>query len=334
MRSRFPAFIAFALLAAPPVALQAQVLITTGEYIDKYKAFAIEDMAKYGIPASITMAQALLESDNGNSALAREGNNHFGIKCKSDWQGETIAHDDDQKGECFRKYASAEQSYRDHSEFLDKSPRYQPLFQLDTRDYAGWARGLKAAGYATNPLYADMLIKIIEANQLYLLDEGKPLPASVFAVGGPAGGKGLGTSVWDEAVADRSADGTGGGVDLGVVAHSEGGYSVYSNNGIYFVVAGDGDTYEDIAGRLGVSASRLRRYNDQSSKEQPAAQSVVYIGEKAKRNLDSRVLHIAAEGESLHSISQLYGIRLKNLARLNHMKATAALYTGQQVRLM
>ena len=164
-------------LCASVMALSAnaQDRLTRQEYIQKYKALAIEEMEIYGIPASITMAQALLESDDGNGRLAREANNHFGIKCKSSWTGMTISHDDDAKGECFRKYATVEDSYTDHSEFLDKSARYQDLFKLDPLDYKGWAYGLKQAGYATNPAYAELLIKIIEDNQLYHLDRGEEL---------------------------------------------------------------------------------------------------------------------------------------------------------------
>jgi flagellum-specific peptidoglycan hydrolase FlgJ len=138
---------------------------TSLEYIEQFKRIAIEEMLKSGIPASITLAQGLLESASGNSTLATQANNHFGIKCNVDWTGPTILKDDDAAGECFRVYESAEQSYRDHSEFL-KRTRYSSLFQLDINDYRGWAIGLKKAGYATNPKYADLLIDLIERYQL------------------------------------------------------------------------------------------------------------------------------------------------------------------------
>ena len=173
MRTLNRYFTVLALALAVTATASAQDRTTKQEYIDKYKQLAIDDMETYGIPASIKMAQALLESDAGNSRLAREGNNHFGIKCKKEWTGETIHHDDDAPQECFRKYASAAQSFRDHSEFLDRSPRYQSLFDLDPLDYKGWAYGLKAAGYATNPKYPELLIKLIEDNKLYLLDKGE-----------------------------------------------------------------------------------------------------------------------------------------------------------------
>ena len=177
-----PNSIALLTLGVSLLALSAngQDRLTREEYIQKYKSLAVEEMEVYGIPASITMAQALLESDNGNGRLAREGNNHFGIKCKSTWTGATISHDDDAKGECFRKYPSVEASFNDHSEFLDKSARYQDLFKLDPMDYKGWAYGLKQAGYATNPAYAELLIKIIEDNQLYHLDRGEEIAPPIM----------------------------------------------------------------------------------------------------------------------------------------------------------
>ncbi len=143
--------------------------LTGLHYIDTYKDIAIEEMNRYGIPASIKLAQALLESGNGNSRLARQANNHFGIKCAGDWKGGRSYHDDDEKNECFRVYAHPEESFRDHSQFLLRK-RYERLFQLDRDDYRAWARGLKDAGYATNPRYADLLIDLIERYELYRFD--------------------------------------------------------------------------------------------------------------------------------------------------------------------
>lgn len=143
---------------------------TRKEYIEKYKELAVKQMRKHKIPASIILAQACLESSNGNSELARKANNHFGIKCHNGWKGKGYKHDDDRKGECFRKYNSAEDSFSDHSYFLISGSRYNSLFDLKITDYKAWAHGLKAAGYATNPKYARMLIDIIEEYQLYKLD--------------------------------------------------------------------------------------------------------------------------------------------------------------------
>ena len=162
------------------VQLGAQVRQTREEYISRYMPIAIAHMERYGIPASITMAQGILESDCGNSLLSMKSNNHFGIKCKRNWTGDKVYHDDDAKGECFRSYPSVEASYRDHAEFLDSQPRYDSLFAYSPTDYKSWARGLKAAGYATAPDYAQRLCRIIEEAQLFLLDQpdGERLYAS------------------------------------------------------------------------------------------------------------------------------------------------------------
>ena len=157
------------LFAAIPLCTAAQQ-ITREEYIDRYKSIAVAHMERYGIPASITMAQGLLESNAGNSWLSRQSNNHFGIKCKRDWTGDRVYHDDDAKGECFRSYPTVEDSYDDHARFLDSQPRYDSLFAYSSTDYRSWARGLKAAGYATAPDYAQRLCRIIEEAQLFLLD--------------------------------------------------------------------------------------------------------------------------------------------------------------------
>ncbi|HEX6915029.1 MAG TPA: glucosaminidase domain-containing protein, partial [Chitinophagaceae bacterium] len=136
------------------------------EYIRTYQELAIKEMLRTGVPAAITLAQGILESQSGESDLARKSNNHFGIKCKNDWTGATVYHDDDARGECFRSYDNAEQSYRDHSDFLKSRPHYTFLFSLDPTDFEGWAKGLKKAGYATSPTYADRLIGLIRRYNL------------------------------------------------------------------------------------------------------------------------------------------------------------------------
>jgi flagellum-specific peptidoglycan hydrolase FlgJ len=140
--------------------------VSVEEYIEQFKDIAISEMKRSGVPASITLAQGILESESGNSELVKRSNNHFGIKCKSNWNGESVTHDDDATGECFRAYTSAGESYRDHSDFLKVNKRYSTLFNLDPEDYEGWARGLKKAGYATNPRYPELLIKYIEQYNL------------------------------------------------------------------------------------------------------------------------------------------------------------------------
>ncbi len=304
----------------------AQRRITPEEYIERYKNLAIEDQDIYGIPASITMAQALLESDCGNSRLATEANNHFGIKCKRDWTGETISHDDDAPGECFRKYPSVEASFRDHSEFLDKSARYQDLFTLDIFDYKGWARGLKAAGYATNPKYAELLINLIEDYRLYELDGLSPGEAAEtdIPIEEPAPVEVV------EVVPAEKID-----VDNYVVSvRTIGDHAIYFNNGSEFILAKAGETFESLAARTGISAKKLRKFNDMAPGTQPEEGDQVYIRSKASRSQNGRLIHIVKEGDTMHSIAQQYGIKLKKLAKINRRDVSSQLSVGQQIRLM
>ncbi|MBP3426071.1 MAG: glucosaminidase domain-containing protein [Rikenellaceae bacterium] len=317
-----------ALLVVAGHSLCAQDRTTKEQYIEQYKQLAIDDMEKYGIPASIKMAQALLESDAGNSRLARQGNNHFGIKCKKEWTGETIHHDDDAPQECFRKYPSAEASFHDHSEFLDRSPRYQALFELDPLDYKAWAHGLKAAGYATNPKYPELLIKIIEDNKLYLLDKGE---TTVVAVAEPAPVQPEPTPEPENIVTTPISQVD---VDNYVLAlHNRGGYDIYLNNGCEFVIAAEGDNINSLEQSLGISAKRLRKMNDLAKDGDFEGGDVVYIKPKAKRSENGHLLHTVREGESLHAISQIYGIRMRNLATLNHLTADGKIFAGQQLKL-
>lgn len=318
---RFIALVATVAVCAP---LAAQK-ISRAEYLERYRNIAIEHMEKYGIPASIKLAQGMLESDNGNSRLAREANNHFGIKCKSDWTGMTISHDDDDKGECFRSYANAEESWCDHSEFLDKGQRYQFLFGLDPLDYKAWAHGLRQAGYATNPRYPELLITIIEENQLYLLDCGQAIPIGAIAAREEAQ-----KTVPDYALmTSEQVD-----VDNYVVSmFDHNGYEIYSNNGSKFVVAREGDDIAKISWLFGISERKLRRFNDLSSAQNIAQGNMVYIEPKNSRSDDGHIIHIVREGETLHFISQLYGIKMKPLARRNGYSSTVNLFPGQQIKL-
>lgn len=299
----------------------AQRRLTPAEYIEKHKHLAIADQEVYGIPASVKMAQALLESDCGNSRLALQGNNHFGIKCKRDWTGETILHDDDELQECFRKYGSVEESFRDHSEFIDRSPRYQSLFELDPIDYKGWARGLKECGYATNPRYAEQLIDLIERHELYRLDAEDPggeVAERVFIDSGQED-----PGVWPRVDADNYM----------VSTKRLGDRQVFFNNGSEFVIARQGETYEGLAALAGRKARKLRRFNDAAAGYQPAEGEQVYIHPKRSASKNGRLLHTAHNGESLRFVSQAYGVKLRRLARLNRMAADAQLREGQQIRL-
>ncbi len=324
--------VAFALLAFD---VSAQTRQTREEYIDKYKHIAIEHMERYGIPASITLAQGILESDSGNSNLARRSNNHFGIKCKSNWKGERVYHTDDAPNECFRKYDSVEKSYEDHAEFLDQSPRYDSLFAYSSSDYHSWARGLKAAGYATAPDYAQRLTRIIEDNKLYLFDADNGAELYAARMRAERGGV-------DEDFARHSS------VDMPEVMEARidpdnyrvpertyNGYSVYANNGVHYVVARDGDTFTRIARTFAITERTLRKYNEINPKSQadPVAGERIYIEQKQAKWIGEGNAHRVKAGETLTSVAQEYGIREKRLMRMNHLKRGAALQEGQMLRL-
>ena len=313
--------------------LTAQVRMTREEYIDRYKSIAVADMERYGIPASITMAQGILESDSGNSLLALKSNNHFGIKCKTGWKGEKVYHDDDAKGECFRAYPSVEASYRDHAEFLDSQPRYDSLFAYASDDYKSWARGLKAAGYATAPDYAQRLIRIIEENQLYLLDrpDGERLYASRYGLRRDANEAFTSqTSVDDKARTSTEIDPD----NYRVTINAHEGYNVYAMNGVHYVVAKENDSFENIGEKFRLSPRNLRRFNDLKNKTaQPLMGEVVYIERKKKRWEGNAQHHICRQGETAYSVGQSYAIRTRSIERMNRLKKDTELDAGRQIRI-
>lgn len=275
-------------------------------YIDEYKNIAIREMLKYNIPASITLAQGILESGAGGSELTRKGNNHFGIKCHG-WMGKTVYHDDDAKQECFRAYDNALQSYEDHSLFLVNSARYKRLFQLSRTDYKGWAHGLKACGYATNPQYANRLIDLIELYKLYQYD--KATSTDKFMV--------------------RHA---------GVSTMLSGGSSfhpIHIHNKNYYLKARRGDTYETIAKEVDISARKLARYNERNKKDRLSEGEVVWLKKKRTRadKMFKRKLHVVKSGESMYSIAQQYGIRLKSLYKKNRLTPDYQIKVGDQLKV-
>ncbi len=343
----------FCLLLVLAVAFDAMAQrISREEYIVNYKGFAVEQMEKFGIPASITMAQALLESDNGNSRLAREGNNHFGIKCR-DWTGATISHTDDRANECFRKYDSPEQSYIDHSEFLDNSPRYNFLFELDPYDYRGWAEGLRQAGYATSPTYGSALIKIIEDNKLYELDRGVNLTyeeltkaeaenpllivAPAPAPAAPAAASSTAVPVTPAVTQSQTQSQTVGTlIDADAYQVSidpATGLRVGTNNDVPYIIVRSGDSFASLARELRINYSSLLKFNDLSTAIPLYDGDAIYINKKKKQSEDGSTLHAVREGETMHSLSQKYGIRLASLYRLNRMTPGQPVREGQQIRL-
>jgi hypothetical protein len=281
------------------------------DYIEKYSGLAVSEMRRSGIPASITMAQAILESSLGKSDLATKANNHFGIKCHVGWEGREFFYDDDHKNECFRVYESVEDSFRDHSIFLLTRDRYKDLFSLDPKDYKGWARGLKAAGYATNPHYAELLIKIIEEEELYLLDNWIP----------PAEPR---NSTSGELVKEWELPG-----------HRPTSYpmQMYKRNRIDFVIAGPGETVESITEKMDLLRWEIRRYNELEKNEEVDEGSIVYIQPKRKQAARGFDTHIVEEGETIYSISQHYGIKTKWLLKRNNLEEGAVLQEGQRIWL-
>ncbi len=282
------------------------------EYILKYYKIAISEMERSGIPASITLAQGCWESQNGNSTLATDGNNHFGIKCKKDWDGKRIYHDDDAKHECFRKYAHAEASYLDHSNFLMSGPRYSFLFQLDPKDYVGWAQGLKKAGYATDPTYAERLIKIIEENKLYLYDEY-------------GDNRQLASLKHDSGQPKLSS--------CPPLNKTNAAHKVELRNGLRTIVVAEGETYESITKSLGLKDWELSHYNDFAEGRQPRANEILYIESKYKKADRSHKQHVAEDGDTMHYIAQRYGLKLKPLLKRNRMKEGDEPDKGQVIYL-
>ncbi len=320
-------FVITLLMLVGAVSLGAAERQTREEYVEKYKAIAIAHMERYGIPASITMAQGILESDSGNSHLSKSSNNHFGIKCKKSWTGDKVYHDDDAKGECFRAYPSVEASYQDHADFLDQSPRYDSLFIYQSDDYRSWARGLKAAGYATTPDYAERLVKIIESMKLYLLDKengGKMYSAAKNATAN--------TEAWFEsniATSDEQINPNA----FRVTVNSHKGYGVYRTNHTFYVVAKEGDTFESVGNTFDISPKMLRKFNDVAKDATLAKGNIVYIERKKTQWQGNMMQHKVVRDENLYSISQSYGIRLKSLIKLNNMRAGEDVKKGDIIRL-
>lgn len=276
-----------------------QTVRTTGAkdaysaYIVKYSGMAVEQMKQYGIPASITLAQGLLESDAGRSSLATKCNNHFGIKCHSDWTGRKMYHDDDERHECFRCYRSADESFRDHSLFLVNGARYKSLFKLSVTDYKGWAKGLKAAGYATSPTYATKLIEIIERYGL-----------------------------------DRYDSKTGVRLKAGQLPHQP-----LLVNGQRCVRLREGETLKDIAREYSMQLRLLRSFNEVDRKFTPPAGTLIFLERKKARADSEHRSYVVKKGDSLWSISQQFGVRMGSLANRNHLGDDNPLTVGMTLIL-
>ncbi|MBO4281779.1 MAG: glucosaminidase domain-containing protein [Bacteroidales bacterium] len=282
-------------------------------YIEKYHSLAEQKMQTHGIPASITLAQGILESAAGTSDLAVKANNHFGIKCHSQWQGERYYKTDDAENECFRKYKSVEESYNDHSDFL-KAKRYERLFSLPPADYKGWAEGLKACGYATNPKYPERLITLIEKYRLDTFDHSGGTYTSPVA---------------PVFVLDTSRSGMPKAVSYPYTKRT-----VYANNGSYFVVAQKGDSYLNIAIDVQQPLFRIRKYNDLlTNRYEPVEGEWVYIEKKPKFSADYREHVVVSDTETLRDICQRYGCKMSSIMTINQLERNTLLKKGQVILL-
>lgn len=286
--------------------------LTTEEYIDKFRDDAINDMMHTGVPASITLAQGILESSSGNSMLAREANNHFGIKCHSDWRGERVYKDDDHRNECFRKYPTALASFKDHSRFLRERPRYAFLFDYRINDYKAWAKGLKKAGYATNPKYADHLIRIIEQHELYQYDKGgKRVPLNERP---------------DYSYGDPSAE-----VEQAVIPSVSDSEIRYNHNEVPYIISKTGDTYYSIAARNDMMLWQVLKYNEAEKGDILPVDAVVYL--KPKRGTPTVISHTVVAGESVRDIAQQYGVRSKKIYKKNNIEPGSEIEPGTVLKL-
>lgn len=304
----YSGFLTLALIASIfTVQAQTNRKITREEYINTYKDIAISEMNRSGIPASISLAQGMLESDNGNSRLAIKANNHFGIKCHG-WTGKEIYHDDDESGECFRKYKSVKESYVDHTDFLMNGSRYVFLFYLDQTDYKGWAKGLSEAGYATSPSYAKDLIRIIEEAELDIYDkpQKKGKKKEVAAQEELA-------AMNDTIVSTKGqTEGLAGSTGIEVQQRQ-----ILNRNRINYIIVMKGDTYNALSQELKLMPFELASYNDIEKNAPLDSGQVLYLQPKRNQASIEFPTHTVKEGETMKQISQMYGIKLDALYKKN-----------------
>jgi hypothetical protein len=283
---------------------------TQEEYVNLWKDIAIQQMNEFKIPASITLAQAILESGYGNSLLAQKANNHFGIKC-SDWNGETFHKDDNKEGECFRKYKQAKQSYEDHSKFLTTRTRYADLFKLEISDYKSWAKGLKDAGYATNPKYPQLLISLIEKLELDKLDKNYLNPKQ--------------NEISKKDKAEKNVVNT-----LMSNTHE---VKIHKNN-LKYIVAKKGDTYYRISKEFGMGMWQLYKYNDFGDKKDYLVEGdIIYLQAKKRKSKSSKVFEVKEE-MNLRMIAQIEGIKVQRLMKMNQVNSEdTILAKGSKINL-
>lgn len=299
---------------------------TIASYINNYKDLAMAEMQRSGVPAAITLAQGILETEAGNSDLVMRSNNHFGIKCKSSWTGEKVYHDDDAKGECFRKYPTAEDSYRDHSNYLSQTPRYAHLFKLDPTDYKAWAHGIRAAGYATNPKYAHILIKYIETyglNDYTLIAMGKMTGEDIAANTTSTAGAFL------ETPRSGPAEDTRVQPDKNEIKYPLGEFRINDTRVIW---AAPGTQLKDVARKYALTVDWLQEFN-----ELPIGQEALLNGQllflQRKRKHGGKEFRIFNEGDDLYSIAQEEGMRLESLLKFNMLSLEMRPAIGEKLYL-
>jgi hypothetical protein len=314
----------------PPVS-PISVNGSAADYINSYKDLAISEMKRTGVPASITLAQGMLESDYGRSTIARVGNNHFGIKCHNDWTGQTIRQRDDKRNECFRKYRRPEDSFYDHSDFLKTGSRYSFLFDLEPTNYRAWAQGLKRAGYATNPDYANMIIKKIEENGLYNYDRDYTAEVATSKEKPQVKEPGQPSFPSSKTETTEQAKTQAGTITFGdILARAP---RVKENNRIQYIIVKDGETREKLEDEFQMLRWELGRYNELKEDFTPEPGQMLYLEPKRDRAEAGIDFHIAAEGETMYMISQKYGIKLKSLLEMNRMTEGGEPIRGQKIWL-
>lgn len=305
--------------------LLAQSSEVVRNYIATFKDIAIKEMRRTGVPASITLAQGIHETGAGQSQLVIRSNNHFGIKCKSDWKGESVSHDDDARGECFRKYSNPEESYRDHSDFLKNRPHYASLFQLDPIDYESWAFGLKKAGYATNPKYPQILIKLIKDYDLQkytLLALGEKVLDDMPTIDAR-----MDTESGHTARADEKSD-VAEAPSAPPIDYPSG---VFRINEANVVFAAKGTSFFVLAQQHNIPLARLFEFNDRTAAEEAENDQLVFL--QRKRKSGAAEFHIVAPGETLYDIAQAEGVRMESLLAYNLLKPGLEPRAGEKIYL-
>lgn len=289
--------------------------ISPDEYINAYREIAIAEMKRSGIPASVTLAQGILETEAGNSDLVKRSNNHFGIKCKSTWTGESVKHTDDAPNECFRKYSNPADSYKDHSDYLKTSPRYAALFELDPSDYKGWAYGLKKAGYATNPKYPQIVINNIEKYNLQQYDNLTPEEIDNMAI-----------AKISQQEKTKLVEPV---VDLSYIENS---IKLKNKiNGLKALMAPKGTSLLVIASKAAIDLGKLLEYNDLATDGLLQDEQVIYLEKKPKQG--NRDFYIALQKETLYDISQNNAVQLKYLSQMNNMDTNQTVQKGAKIKL-